>query len=557
MGPILRFLLGFFNDLLFRINYTIYLFYDTYWTNYFLIWLETCKDFLRTPINASLPRDDPEIRDRQIKKNKLCGLIECVLWSKELFMNLFMTFPLFLAIIFNYPEDDRSIRSRKEMGRIVENLEIRNNFLDISDYNAYQLNTAFDIMKKIGPNEAIIIKDMIYKSKVTCTDVDKLVDVIDECYFQDCRALNMTQSFDIYAIYHPVFDKCKRKRLRLIAITVDYKPTNVSFTFGPRDPDWITVRNNYINWSKSVSSFMIGLLGSNIYCTIVLNSMINNLSPKHPIYIMLKQYLAGNCHTTVGGISLFTKASCYGVCSVTCSEKCLNTENIFDQQSDNIKIPLKMVHEKYCEFILNYPSMLTYQKTDNIYFEQKESLKLLHCIIEELVSKIMNHYYVFRDDFMRDTELHNFYRGISIYFVHLSYTKKDMINLLTGIIFLASVRNSQQHANSSFFSDVYDYGLIQTNIGLFLENIIANDGLETSKSYNFSSVSDFYRKYSETVFQSVPITYFRLNNNNLYCDKKVNRYFKEMSRKVSTLIKKTPRNNYTEYLFRLQKSNPN
>ena len=83
------------------------------------------------------------------------------------------------------------------------------------------------------------------------------------------------------------------------------------------------------------------------------------------------------------------------------------------------------------------------------------------------------------------------------------------------------------------------------------------DKLETSpefifdESYLFSSVTDFYSRYTSSLYPSVPINLFGHGYVNLFDDDKVNGFFKDMNLKFKKIQNKyiNIRNQYNEFLF--------
>ena len=113
---------------------------------------------------------------------------------------------------------------------------------------------------------------------------------------------------------------------------------------------------------------------------------------------------------------------------------------------------LRLIHMADGHKILNYEIALGENGIDDIYFEQKDLLQALYDMILELVTNIINYYYITDDYLPRDTELRDLFLSMTKDFPFLGdfSIRENVINFFTNVIYLSSVRHSQSHINFTY-----------------------------------------------------------------------------------------------------------
>lgn len=560
------------NDLIFFASYLTFLIYDTVWRLILLPLLEFVKDICRTPVHACLPQRDPnqsmrfvlQRNDATYYRPEPEGFIHVpefryfIFVLKEFFINIILASPLLLFSIFNFFNDGRVIKNKTQLKSLVRSFWLKDSFEEITDDNCYELNTAFEIIKKLSSDTVLQnkIHALVSQSISYNANVQEVLENIglNKYYTHDCTPINDTQPFDVYGLFVPYTTDKGQNRLTLKVIVQADKINSKVYIFVPCDKNWIIMRNNYINWIRTYSSVYLHQLGSNVYCSNALYHIKTTLSESHPLCVMMKPFLEGIYLTN----NVFMD---FGINNVyhedTLANQYMSSVELFDVSNDTMVTALKEVHNKYGKTILDYPSIFAANQIKDIDFSQKEHLEKLYQIIYDLVESIVSHYYKHCDDMTGDYELQAFIRRLTedLQIINI-LDKNDLIKYFANIIYLASVRHSQSHVNFGYLASHNDYGLRKTNI-VVLNNILNSDPEYVfDETFLYSTYGDFYSKYTSALYPSVPVNRFGQGYGNLFTDQKVNGYFVKMTDKLNKIIAGIKhRNNFSEFMFRLQNSN--
>jgi hypothetical protein len=560
------------NDCLFYFGYVLYRVYDVVWTQYLLKVTEKIRGKFRKPIDAVLPQNDSDFRIRYTLLRHQATYFEnygktfvqmpffqvITFLVQEFFPNILIVGTVLAWSVFEYFNDGRTIDSRKDLEAIVKRFGLVDDFVAITDDNCYQLNTAFEIMKKMTLSKQSKLINRISSATYFTVNKKNFVDnfTTTDYYYQDCDTLNDTMTFDVDGLYVPYMDSDGNKRLRLdtIVLTDKKDKSYPTFVFQKSDQQWIVIRNNYINWTRSDASIMLHQLGCNIYCPSVLQHMRQTLSDKHPVSVLTKPFFEGVYFTN----NIFTT---FGISAANTEKQLINSYmdrvELFDLSNETMISALKTFHATEGKYILNYPEMLPNHGVDDIYFEQKKLLTQTYDIVCELVTSVINYYYKNENDFTMDTELDDFATGISkdYEFVGNVRKKNELITFLTNIIYLSSVRHSQSHMNFCFLANFYEYALRKTDLDMLLDKLKTVRNLTFDESMLYSTYGNFYNRYASGIYPSVPVNLFELGYENYFKDPSVNKFYDVMTTKFIVLRNTIKRDQFTEFMFRMEKSN--
>ena len=556
------------NDIVFFSGNVTFKLYDCLWRKYILPLRTKIQELKRDPTHAYLPHDDPDYRMRFIKLRQFATYYQAeqntfiqipifeidTYLKNEYFHNIVLAAPMLAFSVIDYFDDDRVINSRADIERLVNKFCLTNTLTPVNDENAYQLNTCFDIMKKMDDATKYIIEAAIVNAFYFVPDITKFVSefATKEYYYQDCASMNIQYKYDVYGLYVPVMDGDKKRLVLETIILIDKRKDETTYVFQNTYEHWDVIRNTYINWTRSMGSMYEHQLGSNVYVQATLFHMRQTMDGKHPLSVMMIPFFEGVYYTN----SVFVD---FGISVANTQDDFVNRYmahvELFDISNQSMIAALKHLHENDGHKILNYDIALTENGIDDIYFEQKEILKELYDMIKELVTNIINHFYVTDHHLKTDPELRDLFLSMTKDFPFLGdfNVRENVISFFTNIIYLSSVRHSQSHINFTYLNDYHDYALRKTNFNMILNKLESHIPLEEKDLY--STTTDFYSKYSSGMYPSVPLNLFGSNYKNLYTDRQVQRYFKTMKNKFNALKRNTQRNNYTEFLFRLQNSN--
>lgn len=474
--------------------------------------------------------------------------------EKEYFNNIALAAPMLAFSVIDYFDDGRVINSREDVERIVDKFGLVDTITSLTDENAYQLNTCFDIMKKMTTDTKDLIKDSILDATFFVTDEISFINNFStkEYYYQDCSSMNKQYKYDVYGLYIPVMDDTKKRLLLESIVLIDKRQDETSYVFQNTYEHWDIIRNTYINWTRSMGSVYEHQMGSNVYCQATLFHMRQTMATNHPLSIMMIPFFEGVYYTN----GVFTD---FGISVANTQDDLVNRYmahvELFDVSNETMIDSLRLIHMDDGHKILNYEIALGENGIDDIYFEQKDLLQALYDMILELVTNIINYYYITDDYIPRDTELRDLFLSMTKDFPFLGdfSIRANVINFFTNVIYLSSVRHSQSHINFTYLNNYYDYALRKTNFTMILNKLESQ--IPLSEADLFSTTTDFYSKYSSGMYPSVPLNLFGTNYKNLFRDREVQRFFKVMKNKFNDLKRNTERNNYTEFLFRLQNSN--
>lgn len=545
-------------QIVFVIGFQIFKLYFNY-SSYILIAVDKMMGLLRKPTKACLPHYDKDYRKRYLEqrhestfyvKNKTSNFSipkfsVIVFIIKEFFANIIIGSPLLVFPVINYSLDKRMITSKKQLIALSKKLGLKDDyFIYSTDENCYELNTAFEIMAKVDDVMRNDIMRKISESKKYGW-VDDFGN--DEYYYQKCEYIN--DEFDIIGLFVPyVVNGNKKLKIKIILITD--KKDNQTYAFqNDGSETWTVVRNNYINWARTLSSLLIHQVGCNIYGPVTLYLVKKHLHKSHPIALLLKPFLDGLYFTN----NIFVS---FGISSADTTGSLINTYmagvELFDIQNERMITAVNKIHEKEVVNIIEYKKSLT--GIEDIYFEQKDLLNKTYDMVYELVKNVVDYYYL-ENDYTKDVELVGLSKDIKREFSNKwDITKRnDLINFVTGIIYLSSIRHSQSHINFCFMSHFYEYGLRKTDFAMIVGNLKADKELKESMLY--STYGDFYSRYSSGVYPSVPLNFIEHGYDNLFDDHNVKGYFDKFVKSFHDLKKKTPRNQYTEFMFRMERSN--
>ena len=307
-----------------------------------------------------------------------------------------------------------------------------------------------------------------------------------------------------------------------------------------------------MNWVRTMSSIYEHQLGSNIYCQSILLHLRQTMASNHPLTLMMNPFLEGVYFTN----SVFTNV---GISVVDTSDgffnRYIDKVELFDLSDKTMIDALQSIHLKDGYKLLNYGIVLNENGIDDIYFEQKELLWSLYEMILDLVTNIFTFYYPDDEALNKDVELKDFYNNIKKDFPFLEdlQIRNNAITFFTNIIYLTSIKHSKIHTNYSYLSSFNDYAIRKTSFDMLL-NKLDND-MPLVEADLYSTMKDCYSRYGSGLYPSVPLNLFGSNYKNIFTDREVQRYFKDIKRQLKILKRNTVRNNYTEFLFRLQNSN--
>jgi hypothetical protein len=540
--------------------------YDAVWTRAALPGLLKVKDYLRKPVKASLPQHDEHytLRYELVRNNARnykaidktfmqIPTFELFTYiTKEFNLNILLASPLLIFSIIDYFNDGRSIRSKNDVHKYVNRFGLIDNMIEITDDNAYQLNTCFEVMKRVDRRTLKKVRKAVKASNLEDKD-GFLVGLSEkEYYYQDCSYMNAQELFEVIPMYLPYLDNdLKRLRLDSIVLTDKQSGTAISYVFQSNDAEWTVVRETCINWIRSMCSIYEHQLGSNVYCQSMFLKIRQTLSEKHPLNLLTKPFFDGLYFTN----NVFVD---FGISIAHTDNKLVNRYmdrvELFDLSNQTMTAALQSIHEKEGSHLLDYPTSLVENGIADLHWEQKDSLLKMYKLIEELVTNVLDYYYN-EEDYINDMELRNFANQVHQDFSFLGdlQVREELIKLFTNIIFLSAPRHSQSHINFFGLSSIYDYGLRKTNFNAILDKLRV--GLPLADEDLYSSVSDFYKKYSSQAYPIVPINLFGYGYKNLFSDKIVQEYFDKMTNDFLEYRGGLTRNYYTEYLFRLQNSN--
>ena len=537
--------------------------------------LERFRTFLRKPVHAVLPQHDPDFRLRYtllrhqamyfetFSKKAGQTFVEMPLFqtityiSREFFPNILLVGSVLIFSVVDYFNDGRVLNSREDIERIVKKFHLIDDFVPITDESCYELNTAFEIMKKITKEKRAQLVDRISHAKYFTVDKRKFIKNFNdtEYYYQECNYINETQTFDVDGLFVPYLSDGKKKlRLNTIILTNKKIESYPTFVFQKTDHQWNVVRSNYINWTRSLASILLHQLGSNVYCPSVLQHMRNSLAETHPITILMKPFFEGVYFTNNVFLS-------FGISIGNTEQELVNSYmhrvELFDLSNDTMITALKSMHTSEGKYLLNYPLMMKAHKLEDIHFTQKELLEKTYDMVLELVSNVISYYYKSENDYRLDTELADFAIRIAkdYPFVGDIKCRDELIVFLTNIIYLSSIRHSQSHMNFCYLANFYEYALRKTDLDMLLDKLKMEDDPVFPESMLFSTVGDFYSRYSSGVYPSVPVNLFAGNYENHFDDPNVTAYYNEMVQKFITLRDSVPRNQFTEFMYRMEKSN--
>jgi hypothetical protein len=552
------------NDIVFYAGTVSFRIYDSLWRKYILPAYTKIKEKRRDPVDAVLPYNDPDYRLRYINLRQQATYYQAeqntfiqipifelgTFLDKEYFNNIVLAAPMLIFSVIDYYDDGRVIHTQEDIDNIVNKFGLVNTLTPLTDENAYQLNTCFDIMKKVDTILQKYINSFLLDATYFCSDHFRDNFITKEYYYQDCSSMNRQYGYDIYGLYTPIMDGTKKRLLLETIILIDQRSDTKTYVFQNTYEHWYIVRNTYINWTRSMGSMYEHQLGSNVYVQSTLYHLRQTMAPNHPLVIMMTPFLEGVYYTN----GVFTD---FGISISNTEDKHVNRYmahvELFDVSNETMRESLRLIHEEDGYKILNYEIALKENEIDDIYFEQKESLQQLYDMIKELVTSVITYYY--NGNLQRDPELKALFVSMSKDFPFLNdfTTGVNAILFFTNIIYLSSVRHSQSHINFAYLNNYYDYALRKTNFTLLLNKLYSNIPFQECDLY--STTTDFYSKYSSGMYPSVPLNLFGTNYKNLFTDREVQGYFKTLKNKFNDLKHNTERNNYFEYLNRMQNSN--
>lgn len=557
------------NDLSFFTGYLTFRTYDSIWRKATLPMYSKLKENLRKPTKACLPQNDSDYRLRhtlirqnarhyQSIKNTFINIPTFELntfLKKEFHSNIILASPTLSFSVLDYLNDGRIINSDKDIRKIVKKFRLIDSMTRLTDYNAYQLNPAIDILKILDDNTRNNLSKLFDNAIFYSLDVESFVNEFNDkkYYFQDCDAINKQFNYEVYGLYIP-YDDNGKKRLQIeTIILVDRRTDNTkTYVFQSNFSQWEIIRNNYINWTRTMSSVYEHQLGSNVYCQNTLYHMRKTLAKNHPITVLMKPFMEGVYFTN----KVFTS---FGISIADTENEVVNRYmdrvELFDLSNQTMTQALDYIHKTDGYKLLDYAKVYHENGIDDIYFEQKQLLENLYQIVFDLVTNVFEYYYQSTEDYVKDNELRDFYLSVKndLPFIEDLQEKNNAVKFFSNIIFLSSIRHSKNHINYAYLNSFYDYALRKTNFDLLLDKL-DNDILFDEKDC-LSTVGDFYSKYSSGIYPSVPINLFGSGYKNLFADKEVQKFFTDVTNKLNQLKKNTERNNYTEFLFRLQNSN--
>lgn len=559
------------NDLSFYTGYITFRAYDSVWRKAALPMYTKLKENLRSPTEARLPQNDPDYRLRYILLRQNAQHYQAIehtfmniptfelntFLKKEFNSNIILASPTLSFSILDYLNDGRIINSKEDIHKIVKKFGLIDSMTQLTDYNAYQLNPAIDILKILDDQTRETLSGLFDGADLHVINAEQFINEFNDktYYFQDCTAINKQFDYDVYGLYVPYQDDDNNKRLQLETIVLVDRRRDIkkTYVFQNNFPQWEIIRNNYINWTRSMSSIYEHQLGSNVYCQSTLFHMRQTLASNHPITLLMQPFMEGVYFTN----KVFTDFG-ISIADTQTSEtnRYMGRVELFDLSNQTMIKALHYIHETDGHKLLDYETVYQENGIDDIYFDQKQLLEDLYEIVLQLVTNVFDHYYQLDEDYQKDCELRDFYFSIKndLPFVKDLQQKENAISFFTNIIFLSSIRHSKNHINYAYLNSFYDYGLRKTNFDLLL-NKLEND-MSLVEQDCLSTIGDFYSRYSSGIYPSVPINLFGTGYKNIFTDKAVQQFFTEVTEKLSQLRKNTPeRNNYTEFLFRLQNSN--
>lgn len=553
------------NDIVFYTGTVSFKIYDGLWRKYILPAYTKIKENKRSPTEAVLPYNDPDYRLRYINIRQQATYYQAeqntfiqipifelgTFLDKEYFNNIVLAAPMLIFSVIDYYDDGRVINTREDIDNIVNKFGLVNTLTPVTDENAYQLNTCFDIMKKL--NNKMKVQKYLLDAVYFIDDINAFKNDFNskEYYYQDCSSMNKQYGYDVYGLYVPIMDGTRKRLLLETIILIDKRKELLAYVFQHTYEHWYIVRNTYINWTRSMGSMYQHQLGSNVYVQSTLFHLRQTMAPNHPLAIMMKPFFEGVYYTN----GVFTD---FGISIADTQEKQVNRYmahvELFDVSNETMRESLRLIHEEDGYKILNYEIALKENEVDDIYFEQKELLQQLYDMIKELVTNIINYYYV-DGNLQRDPEIKALFLSMTNDFPFLNdFTVDDnAILFFTNIIYLSSVRHSQSHINFAYLNNYYDYALRKTNITMILNKL--HSGLAFQEADLYSTTTDFYSKYSSGMYPSVPLNLFGTNYKNLFTDREVQGYFKTLKRKFNYLKDNTEKDNYSAFVFRAQNSN--
>ena len=553
------------NDIIFYTGFISFKIYDTLWREKLLPLLTKNKENRRKPTRAILPQNDPDYRLRYIRLRQQARYYQAVegtfiqiptfqletYLKKEYFVNIILAGPTLAFSIVDYYEDGRVLSNEQDVNNIVNKFGLIDTMIQVTDDNAYQLNPSFDIMKILDDDTRYLIEDTFQEATFFVNDEETFIDnfLTQKYYFQDCSSINAQFDFDVYGLY---IEKIDGEKIRLTLDTIVLIRNDKAYIFQNTYVNWDIIRNNYVNWSRTMSSIYEHQLGSNVYVQSTLFHLRQTMASNHPLTLMMNPFLEGVYFTN----SVFTD---FGISVADTQDKSINRYmdrvELFDLSNKSMTNALQAIHIKDGYKLLNYSIALSENGVDDIYFEQKELLWTLYDMVLDLVTNIFAFYYAEDEDLNRDPELKGFYTCIKKDFPFLEdlQIRANAITFFTNIIYLSSIKHSKNHTNFAYLSNFSDYALRKTNFDMLLNKLENNMPLVEADLY--STMKDCYSRYGSGLYPSVPLNLFGSNYKNIFTDREVQRFFKDIKRQLKILRTNTVRNNYTEFLFRLQNSN--
>ena len=556
------------NDLWFYSGYIMYRIYEAIWTPYLLPLLDDIRGRFRIPVNASLPQYDSDSSARFILQRRRSSYYNSFLNSYltvpvfqlftfffyEFFINIILASPLLFYSIANHFDDGRYIRSEDDLRAIVKKFGLIDNMIRSTDDNCYQLNPSFEIMRKMTPDKKIALQKSLKSAIYFTADIEKVMNQLnnDLYFFQDCDAINLPTDFQVDGLYVPYMDG-EKKRLRIETIVLTDKRFNTTYVFQMSDSQWTVIRNKYINWTRFMGSALLHQLGPNVYCPSFFYHSKKTLSAKHPISALTQPFMEGIYFTN----NIFTSM---GISIPNTETYILNQYmekvELFDLSNKPLRETLKYAHSQDGKYVMNYPAMIERNGLSEIYFEQKELLMQFYELINELVTNVIDYYYRSETDYKTDPELYALSIAIQSDFPFIGdlRDRNILILFLTNIIYLSTIRHTQSHINYVYLNSFYDYSYRRTWFNEVLQRLYeGNTDMPISMLY--STVGDFYKKYSSDMYPGVPINRFNEKYANYFTDSTVNGFFQQMVAKFNKIKSGLIRDQFTEFIFRAEKSN--
>jgi hypothetical protein len=228
---------------------------------------------------------------------------------------------------------------------------------------------------------------------------------------------------------------------------------------------------------------------------------------------------------------------------------------IFELQNQQSINGLKYVHNTFGWSVIEYQNIYDILNINDIDFAQRETLDQLYKLMFKMMSNVIDKFYLSENDIKKDREIQN-------WFYHLNknipkfpnkLTIKSLKYIITNIAFNSSVRHAQSHVNFYRLYNLYDYPSRQTYTETFLKD------METNK---IIAVTDLYKTFghllkdiSSTLYAAIPLNLLGYGMKNYFKQKDVQDIIDNFTYELESYKKTVDRNIYTEYVFRLSKSN--